>query len=328
MKAIVCRSYGSPDVLKLEEVEKPAPGDAEILVRVHASAVTAADGMMRRGEPFPARLVVGLRRPKVPTPGTGFAGDVEAVGKDVTRFREGDQVFGDTGLGFCTNAEYARMPEEGVLTTKPANISYEEAAPICYAGVTALNLLRDTAGIEGGQKVLVNGASGSVGTAAVQVARHFGAGVTGVCSTTNVDMVRSLGADQVVDYTKEDFTRSGRTYDIIFDAVGKSSFSRCKGSLTREGTYVSAVSGLRLTLQGLWTSKVGGKKATFSATGFRPVSRRRELLEELKEIIEAGEIRSVIDRRYPLGQTAEAHRYVDRGHAKGNVVIAMDYDGG
>jgi len=326
MKAIVCKKYGSPDVLQLKEVEKPTPKDDEVLIRVYAASVTAADCMMRKGVPFIGRFFIGLIRPKNPIPGTGLAGEIEAVGKDVKLFKEGDQVFGETVFGSGTYAEYVCLSERGVLATKPTNITYEEAAPVCDGILTAMNFLRDMAKIQSEQKVLINGASGSVGTSAVQLARYFGTEVTGVCSTTNLEMVKSLGADKVIDYTKEDFTKTGQTYDIIFDTVGKSSFSRCKGSLTQKGVYLSAVLGLPLFIQMLWTSKIGSKKAKFSATGLRPVSELRILLKELKELIEAGKIKSVIDRRYPLEQTAEAHRYVEKGHKKGNVVITLEHN--
>ncbi len=324
MKAIVCTKYGSPDVLQLQEVEKPAPEDNEVLIRMYAAPVSTADVMMRKGTPFYARLFLGLRRPKRPVPGTGFAGEIEAVGKDVSLFREGDQVFGETGVSFGTYAEYVCVPEEGVLATKPINMAYEEAAPICDGALTSLSFLKAVGEIQSGQRVLINGASGGLGTAAVQLARHFGAEVTGVCSTANVEMVKSLGADQVIDYTKEDFTQIGQTYDIIYDTVGKSSFSHCRGALTQEGVYLSPVLSLPLLLQVLWTSRAGSKQAKFSATGLRPASELRPLLDELKEMIEAGEIKSVIDRRYALAQAAEAHRYVETEHKRGNVILTLE----
>lgn len=326
MKAIVCTKYGSSDVLKLKEVEKPTPKSNEVLIRVYAASVTAADSMMRKGTPFYGRLFLGLMRPNNPIPGTGFAGVIEAVGSDVKLLSEGDSVFGETGVGFSTNAEYVCVPSEGVLATKPANMTYEEAAPVCDGALTSLSFLKDIGKIQSGQKVLINGASGSLGSSAVQIAKYFGAEVTGVCSTTNLEMVKSLGADKVIDYTKEDFTKTGQTYDIIFDTVGKSSFSGCKGSLTQKGIYLSPVLGLPLLFQMMWNSKIGSKKAKFSATGLRPVSELRVLLNKLKELIEQGKIKSVIDKSYPLEQTAEAHRYVDKGHKKGNVVITVKHD--
>lgn len=325
MKAIVCTKYGSPDVLELREVEKPTPKDNEVLIKVYAASVTAADGMMREGTPFYGRLFIGLTKPNNPITGTGFAGVIEAIGKEVRLFQEGDSVFGETGIGFSTNAEYVCLPEDGVLAKLPNNMTYEEAAPVCDGALTSWSFLKDIGKIQSGQKVLINGASGSLGSAAVQIAKYFGAEVTGVCSTTNLEMVKSLGAEKVIDYTKEDFTKNGQTYDIIFDTVGKSSFSRCKGSLRENGVYLSPVLELPLLFQMIWTSKIGSKKAKFSATGLRPVSELRVLLNELKESIEAGKIKSVMDRSYPLEQTAEAHRYVDKGHKRGNVVITVDH---
>ena len=323
MKAIVCTKYGSPDVLELKEVEKPVPGDNEVLIRVVAACVTAADSMIRTGTPFYGRLFIGLLKPDKPIPGTGFAGVIEAVGKEVKLFKNGESVFGETGLGFSANAEYVCLPQDGVLATLPNNMTYQEAAPVCDGALTSLNFLKDVGKIQSGQRVLINGASGSLGSSAVQIAKYIGAHVTGVCSTANLDMVKSLGADKVIDYTKEDFTRANQAYDIIFDTVGKSSFSRCKGSLKENGVYLSPVLGLSLLLQMIWTSKLGRRKAKFSASGLRPASELRALLNELKETIEAGKIKSVINRCYALKQTAEAHRYVDTGHKRGNVVITM-----
>ena len=323
MKAIVSVGYGTPDVLKLKEVEKPIPAQNEVLIRVHAASVTAADTMMRKGSPYIGRLFLGLRKPKISTPGTGFAGKVEAIGKDVELYKVGDAVFGEVIFAPGTHAEFVCVPEDGILAIKPANMTFEEAAPVCDGALTSLNFLKDVAKIKSGQRVLINGASGSLGTAAIQLAKHFGAEVTGVCSTVNLDLVRSLEADKVIDYTKEDFTKTGQTYDTIYDTVGKSSFSRCKTALSKTGAYVSPVLGLTLLLQVLRTSLIGNKKAKFAATGLRPVPELRILLSELKVLIEDGRIRSVIDRSYALEEIAAAHRYVDKGHKKGNVVITM-----
>lgn len=326
MKAVVYHRYGSPDVLRVEEVEKPTPGDDEVLIRIHAAAVTAADCGIRSGG-FAARLAFGLIRPKKTILGTEFAGEVGAVGKDVKQFSEGDRVFAANGAGFRANAEYICLPEGGALARKPSNVTYEEAAAICEGALTALPFLRDKAKIQSGQKILINGASGSVGTSAVQLAAYFGAEVTGVCSTTNLELVESLGADRVIDYTREDFTKSGRTYDIIFDAVGKSSFRRCKSSLKQRGIYLSTVPTPAILLQTLWTSKIGSKKAMIAFTGLRPPGEQARDLVFIRELVEAGKIRAIIDRRYPLEQAAEAHRYVGKGHKKGNVVITVEHTG-
>jgi len=324
MKAIVYTKYGPPDVLQLKEVEKPVPKDNEVLVRIHATTVTTAGLASLKGDPFIARVFspdLGLARPKVPILGVELAGEIESVGKDVKLFKEGDQVFAEPGSG--TFAEYTCLPEDGLLAIKPANMTYEEAAAACDGVLTALPFLRDKGNIQSGQKVLIYGASGSIGTFAVQIAKYYEAEATGVCSTTNLEMVKSLGADSVIDYTKEDFTKSGETYDIIFDTVGKSSYSRCKGSLKPRGIYLSAFPTPALMFQMLWTSKLTGKKAKFAATGIRPLSERTKDLLFIKDLIEAGKIRSVIDRRYPLEQIAEAHRYVEKGHKKGNVIITI-----
>ena len=325
MKAIVQTKYGPPDVLQLKEVEKPVTEDNEVLIKIHATTVTAVDCTFRKGSPFIGRFFSGLTRPKNPIPGTEFAGEIEAVGVDVKRFTEGDQVFG-TSTGNGAYAEYMCLSEEeSTLAIKPANMTFEEAA-CCDGALTALPFLRDTGNIQSGQKVLIYGASGSVGTAAVQLARYFGAEVTGVCSTTNIEMVKSLGADKVIDYTQEDFAKSGQTYDIIFDTVGKSSFSRSKSSLNERGVYLEAALTPAIIPQMLWTSKIGSKKAMIAFTGLMPASERAENLITLKELSEAGEIKAVIDRTYPLEQIAEAQSYVEKGHKKGNVAITVAHN--
>jgi NADPH:quinone reductase-like Zn-dependent oxidoreductase len=326
MKAIICTKYGLPDVLQLKEVEKPTPKDNEVMIRIFAAIVSPSDCVFRKGEPFIARFFSGLIRPKNSIPGEMLAGEIEAIGKDVKLFKKGDQVFGSTGMSLGAYAEYICLPEEGVLTIKPADLTYEDAATVCDGALTALPFLRDKGNIQSGQKVLINGASGSVGTAAVQLAKYFGAEVTGVCSTANLELVKSLGADTVIDYTKEDFTQSGETYDVIFDAVGKSLFTRCKSSLTQRGVYLATVPTLAIMLQMLWTSKIGSKRAIIAFTGLRPAREKTKDLIFLKELVETGKIKSVIDRHYPLEQTAEAHRYVETGHKKGNVVITVGHN--
>lgn len=263
-----------------------------------------------------------MRKPKFSVLGVELAGEVEAVGDKVKLYKEGDRIFGLSTRSFGAYAEYKCLPEDGLLSIKPSNTTYEEAVGICDGATTALSFLRDIARVKRGQKVLVNGASGAVGAYAVQLAKYYGAEVTAVCGAANLELVRSLGADKAIDYTREDFTKSGHTYDVIFDAVGKSSYSRCKGSLNPKGMYLGTVPTLTLMLNMLWTSKVGSKKAIFSPTGLK---QNKENLIFLKVLVETGNIKPIIDRRYPLEQIAEAHRYVEKGHKKGNVVIALDW---
>ena len=316
MKAIVYTKFGPPEVLHLQEVEKPTPKANEVLIKIYATTVVKEDPDMRASPGFN-----GLLKPRNPILGQELAGEIEAIGRAVTRFKPGDQVFGIDMFG--AYAEYKCMPENGALAIKPVNLSYEEAASIPNGALTALPFLRDKGKIQSGQTVLIYGASGSVGAAAVQLARYYGAEVTGVCSTANLEWVKSLGADQVIDYTQEDFTENGKTYDIIFDTVGKRSFSECKGSLTDEGIYLATVPSPAMMLQALWTAKSGSKKVKFAATGLRPASEKIKDLVFLTELIEAGKIKPVIDRVYPLEQIVEAHRYVEQGHKKGNVVIVV-----
>jgi 2-desacetyl-2-hydroxyethyl bacteriochlorophyllide A dehydrogenase len=322
MKAIVYTKYGPPDVLQLQEVAKPTPKDHEVLIRIDATTVTAGDCELRSFKIplliwLPLRLYMGLRKPRKQILGQELAGEIEVAGKDVKLFRKGDQVFAATGFRFGAYAEYICLPEEGVLAIKPANMTCEEAAAVPVGGLEALHFLRK-GNIQSGQKVLINGAGGSIGTFAVQLAKSFGAEVTGVDSTGKLDMLRSLGADQVIDYTQENFTTNGETYDVIFDVVGKTSFSRSIRSLKQSGRYLLANAGLSQMVRGRWTSMISSKKVIVGAA-----SEKTEDLIFLKELIEAGKIQSVIDRRYPLEHIAEAHRYVDTGHKKGNVVITV-----
>ncbi len=321
MKAIVYTRYGSPDVLQYQEVAQPTPKDNEVLIRVHAAVVGPADCAFRKGEPFIVKLIYGLRKPKYAILGTEFAGVIEAVGKAVRLFKTGDEVFGLSPNTFGAHGEYMCLPEDKALIVKSARMTYEDAVGICDGAPTALTFLRDTAHLQRGQNVLINGASGAVGAYAVQLAKHFGANVTGVCSTKNIELVTSLGADHVIDYTREDFTQNGQTYDVIFDAVAKRSFAECKASLTKTGVYLSTSPSLSIVWQMLWTSIRGGKKAKFATAG---LMQNKDNLNVLKELFDAGKLKAVIDRRYPLEQMAEAHRYVDMGHKKGNVVIMVE----
>lgn len=316
MKAMVYREFGPPEVLKLEEVDKPVPKDNEVLVKIHAATVVAEEPGWRSSPGFN-----GFRKPKNPILGQEFAGEIEEAGKDVTRFKVGDQVFGIDGFG--AYAQYKCIREEGALAIKPVNMSYEEAAAVPNGALTALPYLRDKANIQEGQKILVYGASGSVGTYAVQIAKHYGAEVTGVCSTANLEMVRGLGADQVIDYTAEDFTKNGKRYDVIFDTVGKLSFTGCRGSLEKNGIYLATVPDLSIMVQVLRSTVFGRQKVGFAATGMRSARKKIKDMDYLRDVIEAGEIKAAIDRRYPLEEMAEAHRYVEKGHKKGNVVIMV-----
>jgi len=322
MKAIVFEKYGPPDVLQLKEVEKPTPKVNEVLIRVHATTATKYDCWARSstaptGFGLLSRIASGIRKPKQPILGTELAGEIEAVGKDVTLFKKGDQVFAFL-MNLGAYAEYVCTHEDGLVALKPTNMTYEEAAAVPQGALTALYFLRK-GNIQNGQKVLIFGASGGVGTAAVQLAKYFGAEVTGVCSTAKCELVKSLGADKVIDYTKEDFTKNGQTYDLIFDTVGKTSVSRSIKSLKENGFYILATFGLPMLVQVYWLLRKSSKKAIIGV-----LEETTEDLIFLKELIEAGKIRSVIDRRYPLEQTAEAHRYVESGQKKGQVVITVE----
>ncbi len=324
MKAIVSTKYGAPEVLQFKELEKPIPKNNEVLVRIYATSVTAAHCAMRKGKPLFGRLFIGLTKPKISIPGTDFAGEIEATGNDIERFKVGDQAFGATDVGGGCYAEYICISEQDVLVNKPVNIGYDEASAVIDGATTALAFLRDYGKIKNGQKVLINGASGGIGVAAVQLAKYYGADVTGVCSTKNIDLVKSLGADRVIDYTNDDFTKGKNTYDIIFDTVGKSSFKCCKGSLTANGVFLSPVLSISILFQMLWTSKLGKKKAVFAATGLRKSAEKIEDLIFLNDLIESEKLKAVIDRQYPLEEIVDAHRYVEKGHKKGNVVISLN----
>jgi len=327
MRAVVYDRYGSPDVLRLEDVELPVPKEDEVLIKIHATTVNRLDCATRDANRrnglaamLLSRIISGIRRPKQRILGSEFVGEVEAVGAAVSEFVVGDHVFGISGLRFSAHAEFMCMKESALIAHKPAGMSFEEAAAVCDGALNALWCLR-LAEIQKGQRILIYGASGSIGTAGVQLAKYFGADVTAVCSTKNLELVRSLGADRVIDYTQEDFTRNGQTYDVIFDAVGKHSFSRCKGSLNRGGSYL-ATDGFQNFMLALWTSRFGDKKVMFKLP---PRYTKQDILF-LKELIEAGRYRAVIDRCYPLEDVVEAARYVETERKTGNVVLTINSD--
>jgi len=317
MKAAVYVQYGAPEVLQVKAVEKPMPKNNEILVRIRATAVNSGDWRLRKADPFAVRFIFGLMRPKINILGSVFSGEVESVGNQVKLFKAGDQVFGHTDMSFGAYAEYKCLPENASIALKPANISHNEAAVIPFGGVAAWHFIKK-AGIQPGQKVLVVGASGAVGSAAVQLAKSFGAEVTGVCSTANIALVKFIGADKVIDYTKEDFTQNGETYDVIFDAVKAISVSRSIKSLNKNGIMILSAAGMSEMLQGLWISMTSNKKVM---TGV--ISHKAADILFLKELVETGKFKPVIERTYPLEQIAEAHAYVEKGHKKGNVAIEV-----
>lgn len=325
MKAIVCGKYGPPEVLRLKDFETPRPKDNEVLIRIYATTVTSGDCRVRSlnvpaGFGLIMRLVFGVSKPRQPILGTELAGVVESVGKAVTKFKVGDRVFafGDAAMG-C-HAEYKCIPEDGAVALKPANLSYDEAAALSFGGTTALDFFR-RGKLQRGESVLVNGASGAVGTAAVQLAKYFGADVTGVCSTANVALVRSLGARHVIDYTREDFTQNGERYDVIVDTAGTAPFSRSKASLKEGGRLLMVLAGLPDMLQSPWVAMTSDRKVIAG-----PAAGRAEDLRFLAGLAETGEFKPVIDRRYPFEQIAEAHRYVDTGRKKGNVIVTLKHD--
>ncbi|MBV6449857.1 MAG: alcohol dehydrogenase [Anaerolineales bacterium] len=331
MKAIVCAEFGTPDVLQLKEVAKPTPKDNEVLIRVHAASVNFGDLMARNFKavsprkfnmPFifwlPAKISFGLRKPNITILGSELAGEIEAVGKDVKRFKKGDQVFGYPGLSFGAYAEYACLPETGAVALKPVNLSYEEAVTLPYGAIMTTSLL-EKANIQCGQKVLINGASGGIGSMAVQLAKYYGAEVTGVCGTPRLEFVKSLGADKVIDYTREDFTQNGETYDLIFDILGKSSFSKVKRSLKPNGIYLLASFKMKALLDMLWTSLTGSKQKIICAFA----NETPESLTFIKNLVEERKVKAIVDKSFPLEQAAEAHWYVEQGRKQGNVVIAI-----
>ncbi len=333
MKAIIYTEYGPPDVLHMNQVEKPETKDKDVLIKVHATTVNYGDLVARDFKSITpqqfnmpylfwlgARAFFGSKKPKIQILGSEFAGEIEAVGKEVTQFKKGDPVFGYLGQNMGAYAEYVAMPESGAVVIKPENMTFEEAATVPYGAIMALHLLTKV-GVQSGQNVLIIGASGGIGSAAVQIAtRHFGAHVTGVCGRPRVEFVKSLGADNVIDYTKEDFTQSDETYDLIVDVLGKSSFSRCKDSLNKNGRYLRASFKSKELLQMVGTGMAGNKKVVCALA---PGSQND--LKTVKELIEAGKIRAILDKSFPLEQAAEAHRYVEDGHKQGHVVITIEH---
>ena len=315
MKAAVYTKYGPPEVIQVKEVAKPSPGDNEILLRIHATAVNSGDVRLRKADPFAVRFLFGLLKPRINILGSVFSGEVETVGKKVSLFKPGDKVFGHTDMHFGAYAEYISLHENGTLALKPSHISHSEAAAIPFGGVTALFFIKK-AKISANQNVLVVGASGAVGSAAVQLAKSLGAVVTGVCSTTNIELVKSIGADKVIDYTKEDFTQNGQTYDLIFDTVNTIPVARAQKSLTKNGTMILSAAGIPEMLMGLWISKTSNQKVI---TGV--ISHNSSSVSYLKELVERGKFKPVIDRTYSLEQIAEAHLYAEKGHKKGNIII-------
>ena len=317
MKAITFKKYGPPEVLQLIEVAKPIPKDNEILIRILSTAVNSGDVRLRKADPWAVRLFLGLTKPKINILGGVLSGKIEAIGKNVTKFKVGDEVFGATGMSFGAYADYKCLPENGILSIKPVNISHQQAATIPFGATTALYFLKK-AGIKSGQKVLVYGASGAVGSAAVQLVKFWGAEVTGVCSTSNIGLVRSLGADSVIDYTKKDFTTNGETYDVIFETVNKLSFSASIKSLKKNGRLILGASGLFQQLRGVWTSRTSSQKIISGM-----ISQKAEDIIFLKELVERGFYKPVVDRIYSLEQMVEAHTYAEQGHKRGNVAITL-----
>jgi len=320
MKAIECTKYGAPEVLQIKEVEKPSPRDNEILIKIHATSVSSGDARMRRADPFVIRLLFGFKKPRKSILGVVIAGKIEAIGQSVTNYKIGDQVFGSTGMNFGAHAEYVSVPEDAVLALKPENMTFEEAAAIPFGATASMHFLR-IANMQQGQKVLIYGASGALGTMAVQLAKNYGAEVTAVCSTSNFELMKSLGADKVIDYTKEDFTRNGEKYDVVFDTLGKSPFRKTMKSLKRDGQLLLANAGIGTMIGGAITSIFSSKKVVSGVI--------KETVEDMnffKQLFEEGKLKAVIDRIYTLKQIVEAHTYVDKGHKKGNVVVAINHN--
>jgi len=325
MQAVVYTRYGTPEVLKVKDITKPVPKANELLIKVKTASISTADSMMRSGKPWFGRLVIGWCKPKHSVPGTGFAGIIEAVGKDITQFNVNDQVFGETSLGFGAHAEYLCLHEDDLILHKPEHISFDELAPLCDGALTSYSFLTDICELKKGQRILINGAAGSLGSAAVQIAHKRGAHVTGVCSASNIEFVKSLGAHEVIDYIKDDFTSLNTSYDVIFDTIGKSAYCACRAVLRTGGTYLSPVLSLKLLFQMMMTSFIGSTRAKFSATGLRSVKELKPLLQEICQMVERGQFHTVISQRFKMDQITQAHQLIDSGHKKGNIILKVSH---
>ncbi|MFT4600417.1 MAG: 2-desacetyl-2-hydroxyethyl bacteriochlorophyllide A dehydrogenase [Arenicella sp.] len=319
MKAAIVTNYGKPEVLELREVEKPSPKEDQILLKINASSVTSGDARIRRADPYVIRLIFGFKRPRKSVLGVVVAGEIESVGSKVTKFKAGDKVFGTTGMSFGAHAQYQCISEDGTLALIPENMSYEEAAAIPFGGTASLHFLRK-GNVKAGEKILIYGASGALGTMAIQLAKEMGAEVTAVCSGSNAAMVKSIGADKVIDYTKEDFTKNGVKYDVIFETIGKSSFSKGMKSLEKKGTMLMASASMGLMIRGGLKSMFGSKKVISGV-----IKETADDMNFFKKLIEAGKLKAVVDKVYPLEEIVRAHAHVDAGHKKGNVIISMNH---
>ncbi len=321
MKAVITTSYGNPEVLKISEVETPVPKSGEVLVKIRATSVTASHCAMRTGKPLFGRLIIGLTKPKIQIPGTDLSGEVIGIGEGVTEYKVGDEIIAATDVGGGAHAEYLCITDKDVIAPKPVGVSHSESAGIMEGALTALPFLRDSANLKEGQRILINGASGSIGTAAVQLAKLMGAEVTGVCSSRNLDMVKDLGADEVIDYKTTDFTKENKKYDVIFDTVGKLDFARCKAVLNKDGKFLSPVLGLKVLRQMIISNITGDKKVIFAATGLRKKDEKTKDLFYISELLSDGKIKTVIDKTFSIEEIRDAHEYVETGHKRGNIVI-------
>lgn len=324
MNAAVLEGYGNANVISYNKVDKPTPKENEVLIEIVAASATTADKMMISGKPYFARLFTGLTKPKHKIPGTGFAGRIVEMGSKVTQFNIGDEVFGETTLGFSTNAEYLAIPEDGTLLKKPENIAFSEAATLCDGTLTSMNFLTQVSQVHPQDKILINGASGSLGTAAIQLAKYYGAEVTAVCSGKNAALVKSLGADHVIDYTQNDFTKTAEKFQIIFDTIGKSSYFKCKNILSPTGQYISPVLNSPIIWAMFTTSLFRKKKAKFAATGLKKGEELRIMLQDVLKIISEGKLKTIIDRQFPLEKVSKAHQYIATGRKRGNIVIIIN----